>query len=148
MRSEQPAGRRRPSAPFLLLAGLLVVHSAGCGDGVPYKHGTARGQVTIDGAPVPKGTITFSPAGPGQGPVTGAPLADGKYVCGKVPLGEHVVTFHAEAAEPTQILDRATGAMRTVPKDILPERYRTGLRATIHEGENPLDFSLLSSEAK
>ena len=49
---------------------------AGCGDGVSYPHGTARGNVTIDGNPVPKGAITFSPVG--HGPVTGAAIVAGR----------------------------------------------------------------------
>jgi len=118
----------------------------GCGDGVPYPHGTASGSVTIDGTPVPKGAITFSPAG--NGPVTGASIVEGRYVCPKIPLGPHTVSFHAEAAERTQILDVANGVMRSVPKDILPDRYRSGVPAEIHAGENKLDFALDSSAGK
>jgi hypothetical protein len=124
---------------------LACLTLCGCGDAVSYKHGTARGSVTIDGAAVPKGIITFSPNGSGQGPVTGAPIVDGRYTCEKIPLGSHTVSFHAEAAEPTQMLDVSTGIMRTVPKDILPDRYRAGVGADIHAGENALDFALSSS---
>ncbi len=133
------------SSVLLALFGLSL---SGCGDAVPYKHGTARGIVTIDGVPVPKGEITFSPNGAGQGPVTGAAIVEGGYVCTKVPLGSHTVSFHAQAAEPTQMLDVSTGVMRSVPKDILPDQYRSGVPAEIHAGENALDFALDTSAAK
>lgn len=123
----------------MLLLGCSAL--AGCGDGVSYPHGTARGSVTIDGNPVPKGAITFSPVG--HGPVTGAAIVAGRDQCLRVPVGEHNVSFHAEAAEPTQMLDVSTGVMRSVPKDILPARYRTGVPATIQAGDNELDFALV-----
>jgi hypothetical protein len=127
---------------------LACLAFGGCGDGVSYKHGTARGNVTIDGVPVPKGAITFSPLGQGQGPVTGGAIVEGRYVCDKIPVGSHTVSFHAEAAEPIQMLDVSTGAMRTVPKNILPDRYREGVPAEIHAGENALDFTLDSGATK
>ncbi len=133
-------------AGFVGLLALACVATGGCGDGVAYPHGTARGSVTIDGTPVPKGAITFSPAG--QGPVTGAAIVEGRYVCPKIPVGSHTVSFHAEAAEPTQVLDVASGVKRSVPKDILPDRYRSGVPAEIHPGENDLDFTLSNSGAK
>jgi hypothetical protein len=143
-----PPGGPSKHAFFPVLLALACLTLVGCGDGVAYKHGTARGSVTIDGVPVPKGEITFSPNGTGQGPVTGAAIVNGGYVCTKVPLGSHTVSFHAQAAEPTQMLDRSTGIMRSVPKDILPERYRSGVPAEIHAGENALDFALDSAPAK
>jgi hypothetical protein len=143
------ADRSKPRIPDIVVPlALACLALGGCGDGVPYKHGTARGIVTIDGVPVPKGTITFSPNGPGQGPVTGAVIVDGRYVCGKIPLGPHTVSFHAEAAKPIEMLDVSTGVMRSVPENILPERYRSGVPAEIHAGENALDFALERAAAE
>ncbi len=126
---------------------LVCAALGGCGDGVAYPHGSVRGNVTIDGIPVPHGAITFSPAGAGQGPVTGAEIAQGSYVCQRVPLGAHIVSFQAQAAEPTEVLDVSAGVLRSVPKDILPARYRSGTAAEIHAGENQLDFALVGSDA-
>jgi hypothetical protein len=145
---QSSSGLTRGNRAIAVALALACLTPGGCGDGLPYKHGTARGNVTIDGVPVPKGAITFSPVGQGQGPVTGGAIVDGHYVCDKIPVGSHTVSFHAEAAEPTQMLDVSTGAMRTVPKNILPDRYREGVQAEIHTGENSLDFELESAATK
>ena len=129
------------------LIGLVVLANAsGCSKGPTYAQATVRGNVTIDGKPVPHGTITFSPKGAGQGPVTGTAVEDGKFVCEHVPLGDHTVTFHAEAAEKTQIIDHANGGTHEVPVNILPARYSAGVPFTAKAGENEHDFALTTAQ--
>ncbi len=127
-----------------LFSGLLLLAAPGCDRGPDYPSATVTGQVTIDGQPVPKGAITFSPQGAASGPVTGAAIEDGAYRCELVPLGKHTVTFIAQAAEPDTIVDRVTGAKHEVPRNILPPHCATGVEAAVVAGENRLDFALES----
>ncbi len=50
---------------------------AGCGDSAPPM-GDVEGAVTVDGSPVPQGTVTFTPAD-GVRPAAACDLKDGKY---------------------------------------------------------------------
>ena len=122
------------------LCSLLV----GCW-GAGNSNGIASGEVRIDGAPVPRGYITFSPTGKAHGSVVGAPIEDGKYRCDRVPVGKLTVTFVAQAAETTKVYDVATKTNHEIPKNILPAGYEAGIPAEITAGENHLDFDLKSS---
>jgi hypothetical protein len=119
-----------------------LVAVCGCSRGPGYPSATVSGTVTIDGQPVPKGQITFSPAAHGQGPVIGSKIAQGKYRCERVPLGQHRVTFAAQAEAMSTIIDVSTGQKHEVPKDILPPRYLSGLDAEVKAGKTLLDFPL------
>jgi hypothetical protein len=130
---------RLPSVVFAILLGFCL----GC-SGEEYRNATVSGTVTIDGKAVPKGTVTFSPVGSGQGPVVGDAIVDGKYRCQKVALGKNKVTFQAQAAEMGKIKDMATGGEHEVPIDILPPSCRDGVDAEVKPGDNTLDFPLLS----
>jgi hypothetical protein len=125
---------------------LLGTAAGGCSRGPGYARATVTGTVTIDSKPVPKGHITFSPTGESPGPVTGAPIENGKYRCEEVPVGSHVVTFIAQAAETVKILDVATGTEQPVPQNILPPAYQQGVPVEIEEGNIVRDFEMSTSE--
>lgn len=112
----------------------------GCG-GDGYEHAAVHGTVSIDGQPVPKGSITFTPTEQGQGPGVGAEIVDGKYRCEKVALGKVRVTFIAQAAEVTTVRDMVSGTDREVPKNILPPGF-TGLDYEVQPGEQEKNFEL------
>ena len=141
--AEISIGRRdaaRSSGRLLFLAlaaGCLAI--AGCGRH-GYDSGTVSGEVRIGGTPVPKGYITFTPTGKGQGPVTGAEIVNGKYRCEKVPLGKENVTFAAQAAQPTTVYDHVAKTTHEVPKNILPAKYRAGIPMEVAAGDNHHDF--------
>jgi len=136
--------RSRNSSFIILHSSFCVVLICGCSPGPDYQTATVSGTVSIDGRPVPKGFITFSPTAQSRGAVAGGPIADGKYRCEQVPVGKMRVTFAAQAAEMTTMIERATGVKREVPKDILPPQYVSGLEADVKAGENSLDFPLNS----
>lgn len=123
----------------LLTAGLCLA-CAGCWGGPDYPTATVTGKVTIQGQPVPKGFITFSPAA--QGPVTGAPIEAGQYRCENVPAGKHKVTFQAQGDRPTKLYDAVNKVEHEVPTDILPPQYRAGVDADIEAGQVVRDFAL------
>jgi hypothetical protein len=129
-----------PVSCLLVACGLLA---GGCG-GTNYASSTVTGRVTIDGAPVPKGYVTFSPAGSTPGPVVAAEIHDGEYHCEKVPQGTVQVTFIAQAAEPTKVFLKAKNMEVEVPKDILPPSCQQGQDAEVKSGKNELNFDLKS----
>jgi hypothetical protein len=129
---------------LLLLLAAAAMLCGGCG-GPNYALSTVTGRVTIDGAAVPKGCITFSPTEGSRGPAVGAPIQDGEYRCEKVPRGKVCVTFIAQAAEPTKLYDKYRNMTHQVPTDILPPSCRQGQTAEITSPQQELNFDLKSS---
>ena len=138
--------RIRPRRHTAAICPLVLISTVfGCGDDVGYPHATVTGQITIDGEPVPKGYVTISPTGSGQGPVTGGKISDGAYRCEKVPVGPTKFTFTAEALEMDTFVD-ALGATREVPRNILPPKYLSGIDVDVTEGEMEMNFEMENGE--
>ncbi len=138
-----PAPRFRRLFPPSCLLAACVLLAGGCG-GPNYASSTVAGRITVDGAAVPKGYVTFSPVGSTPGPVVAAEIHDGEYHCEKVPQGKVHVTFIAQAAEPTKVFLKAKNMNVEVAKDILPPAYQQGQEAEIKSGQNQLNFDLKS----
>lgn len=124
-----------------------IVAMAGCSFDPGYPSTTISGIVTVDGQPVPKGYITFSPAIQGQGPVVGSKISEGKYLCEQVPLGKHQVTFVAQAKEMKAMTEVATGQQHEVPKNLLPPKYRSGVETEVTADSKVLDFPLAAKSS-
>lgn len=154
------SGSMRRVASALTCAVLLV---AGC-----EQPGIVSGLVTLDGAPLTTGVITFNPTAGGP-TAYGAIGTDGRYelrtgAAQGLAAGEYVVTVAANAAappEPPQPPAPAESAAEAAPEAeaapsagppvlplLTPEKYadldRTPLRATIKGGEQVLEFHLAS----
>ena len=127
----------RPPYAIAWLTALVLLVSAGCRQGPKYATATVSGHITIDGAAVPKGAINFAPMPGTIGAVVGAEIKAGEYHCSLVPLGKLNVTFIAHAAEPMTMIEKATGATREVPRDILPPAYANGIPVEI-TGNRPI----------
>lgn len=134
-------------AGFALALAVCCVAFVGCApkDGLTPVKGT----VTLDGAPIEKGTINFAPKG-GPGTATGAPIVDGKYEA-RVSPGKMAVTIYAQKAEkienPTQ--EQIERGITENLVDIIPAKYNRAstLEADIAEGQkDPVDFALTTEE--
>jgi hypothetical protein len=119
---------------------------AGCGSHSRYGTATIAGRVTVDGKPVPKGAISFSPMHGTAGTVVGAAIKAGQYRCEQVPIGNVTVTFVAQDTEPIEFVEKGTGIVRHVPRDILPPGYASGLTAEIAGDRSEMNFDLKSKE--
>jgi hypothetical protein len=129
-----------------LLAGTVCL-VAGCG-----QPGKVSGVVTLDGAPLSTGVITFNPAVSGPS-AYGAIGADGRYelrtgATAGLAAGEYVVTVAANAAAQEQPgAGSWPGTERVLPL-VTPRKYadreKTPLRATVKAGGQKLDFALVS----
>jgi hypothetical protein len=126
------------------LAALALV--AGCSGS-----GSVSGTVTLDGAPLTSGTVTFHPTA--GGPVAIGNIGpDGRYELAvgtdkTVPPGEYVVTVEATEAVTSEPTD-SKGPPRPpqAPRRLTPDKYadkdKTDLRFTVKSGGNTIDIPL------
>jgi hypothetical protein len=135
----------------------LCLLSAGCSD--RPKMAEVKGTVTLDGKPLPAGTVTFEMKG--ERPAT-AKIVNGKITevttfdpGDGVPVGQHRVAI--AASEDTAALaanpgDPTPKGNYMVGKSLIPAAYNnpdtSGLTAEIKPGENTVEFKLFSSGPK
>ena len=136
----------------MLLAALALATIAGCGAADDLEKAVVSGTITFRGQPIEKGEIRFLPSGDTRGPMSAAPILDGRYEVtgrGGVPLGTHRVEIRAfrpqEGAKPLGDLPGVEPG--ELPKEqYLPAKYneKTELVATIEPGSGKItrDFDL------
>lgn len=132
-----------------LLAGLAAL-AAGCG-GEPT--GTVSGTVSLDGKPVPAGSVSVL--------VAGVPypsdIKDGRYSAGPMPVGEAVVLVYdppgegvtmqldKEQLEALRLAKKAPPPPKAPPK-VVPPQYgdttRSPLKTTVRSGANEFNIEL------
>jgi hypothetical protein len=133
---------RSLSLLFVLPLSLSLV---GCGGATGPDLGTVKGKVMLDGQPVQKATVTFTPEkGP---PSYGGTNAQGEYTMmfsaeknGAV-IGKHVVTM--ETGNPT--VDDNGKPLPDQQATKIPKKYTSkagGLTAEVKAGPNTFDFNL------
>lgn len=136
---------------FGFLAGLVLLGLVGCGgrggDSLPRQ--PVEGVVTLDGAPVEKGTIQFMPTpGTAHATLASAMIKDGKYSIpkdrGPVPGGYRVIISAPDPKAPA-VIDEDPGGEAPPPlPDLIPSQYNASstLNAEIKAGPNVHDFTL------
>jgi hypothetical protein len=141
------------AAALLGAAAVVVTGAPGCGsasDGIERR--AVFGSVTLDGKPLPDGSITFNPTG--TGPSAGGSIADGRYSIsrseGPSP-GPHQVYVYSLEKTGRKIPDADGPPGSTVDemKSRVPERYniRSELKAEVQkEGENRFNFELSTTK--
>jgi hypothetical protein len=115
--------------------------ATGCGDGA--KLGDVTGTVTIDGAPVEKGSISFFPVD-GQGPATGGEIMAGKYES-QAPLGNCKVEIRVpKVVGQKKLYDTADSPVQNILEEVLPPKYNetTELRLEVNAGKNDKNWEL------
>jgi len=146
----------------LVIAVLICIVSGACGPAGP-EMGRVNGVVTLDGTPVPEGTVQFWPKDgrPARGSIT----EDGSFVMTTFDsndgalVGEHRVTIKATrsiqsgpkikstAAEISHFSQKGAKRIRATKVDwLVPEKYSdvdtTPLTATVENGSNEIDFQI------
>jgi hypothetical protein len=133
-------------------AATLVVYvgCAGSGDDLPRE--SVSGMVTLDGAPLPTGTISFAPSANTSGlEVTGADtITNGKFAIarnvGLVPGNYKVAIYAAEKSERTKPEKVGNIKRSELAKELIPAKYnsKTELTAEIKKGggNDQLSFTL------
>jgi hypothetical protein len=137
---------------LVLLLGILLL-TWGCGSS---ERGAVRGRVTVNGAPLPEGEISFVGLGPNAGPSSGARIENGEYsiTAEKGPVaGEYQVQIRAFRTTGRKIWDgmgdeHAPASKKNMVEEMesyLPARYndKSELRVTIVAGKvNEYNFDL------
>jgi hypothetical protein len=131
----------------IALAGILSIALSGCGGAYDSA---VTGLVTLDGTPVPRGTVAYSPQGGGPA-AFGLIGADGTYLLrtGReegLPAGQYSVTV---AANEQANWDPSKGGGPPPPgKPITPEWYRdvatSGLSFNVEPGDQEINLELNS----
>ena len=135
----------RTAAP-VLLASTLSLAVAGCGDSGPeYPHAKLSGAVSLDGAPVETGRVTFMPTGGAAGQPVSADIAAGRYDARDVPVGEMTVTFSITQGTGQMITE---GDRAPYPEivSIVPSRYAQGIPLQVTANNSAQDFALTTSK--
>jgi hypothetical protein len=123
-----------------VIAGSLVMASAGgcAGDGTP-RH-ILTGAVTYAGQPVPEGSVLFIPSDGTRGPSIAAKILDGRYRAdslGGLPAGNYrvqILGYRESGGKATPQKPRVgPGASTDAPEQYLPEKYnvRTELKVKV-----------------
>jgi hypothetical protein len=138
----------------LLSATVMGLAMIGCGgepgDNLPRE--AIAGKVTMDGQPLPRATITFSPASQGESSAT-SQVENGEFSIprdrGLVPGDYKVAISHTDQPEGHVKIELKKPGKKTSGsfKELIPAKYnaKTELKATIPKGgKSDLDFPLQS----
>lgn len=140
----------RPIAFALVVAGLLAAPLLGCRGADSLPLAKVRGTVTLEGAPLTKGSIQFMPDNSQgtRGPMaTGQIGADGKFVLMTSTPGDGAqVGFYKVVVNCWEetLFDPQNPKPAPPPKSLIPERYAnertSGLTAEV-KSDTPNDFT-------
>jgi hypothetical protein len=139
-------------SPFWLSRSALVLIlsllGSGCGEGDELPREAVSGTVTLDGKPLEKGTIQFTPAAQGsQGAAVqgGGMIESGKYSIprdrGLVPGGYQVAIFSGGSGKPAIGPNGPVTGGPSPAKETIPAKYnaQSKLKAEVKKG-GPNDF--------
>ena len=140
----------RPGAIATTVAFAAIFTSAGCSstpaDQPPL--GRVRGQVTMNGQPLPGVDVVFAPA-KGRPSVATTDKA-GRYDLSYInttrgaKVGRHQVFIRPAETSPDEV--SAGGAKSAAPRPVVPAKYnkKSELTADVKPGSNTIDFALES----
>ncbi len=110
--------------------------------------GRVSGTVTLDGKPIPKGTVTFISTD-GQRPNATGSISAGAYTLQTVEPGDGAVVGEYNVAisdiDPNAFNTALPGAAPSTPKSAIPkylDASASGLTAKVESGSNTKDFAL------
>ena len=109
--------------PFFPTAILVCVFLAGCGGEGPSTV-PLKGSVTVDGVPVERGNITFTPLGKNMDEEVSVPIAAGKYEA-RVPKGK--VRVSLQGTKETGTMIEVFGKPEPEVVSVIPRHYSSGI---------------------
>jgi hypothetical protein len=120
---------------------LICLAAAGCG-GSAFPVSTVEGTIAVDGTPVPSGTISFNPLASNTGQAISAEINEGKYRSTKVPRGKSLVII--SAFQDTGEKHVEFGITYPKLKNVIPEKYHSGIELEVNEPMLTHNFELVS----
>ena len=140
------------SAKGIISAVLLLAAVVGCGETNALNRQAIQGTVTLDGQPIPIGTIRFSPELQ-TGVASGGPIANGSYSIRAVdglPPGKYLVRIYATQPDNSSEEGMPPGLATEKPGiDLIPAQYNSSSELTcdvVDRNENRFVFDLKSGE--
>ena len=133
---------------FLALTYWAVLLLLGCGESdgsIPLS-----GSVTLDGRPLPEGSIELHPIRGTKGPSSGGSIANGKFSISSqkgIRPGTFRVEIKAYRGSGKMEVYEITGEEREIPEQYLPARYNEKSELTVdvsREGDQYVEFQLKS----
>jgi hypothetical protein len=123
---------------MIAIVSLLLI--TGCSDPTV---GTVSGTVTVDGAPVKSGSITFFPLD-GRSSTSGAEIVDGKYTTTVAPGTARVEIHVPKVIGQRKAYDTPDSPMMEIVGEALPAKYHDASELTLDVklGENRQDYDL------
>ena len=124
---------------FVLAPAVLSFLLAGCGGA---STGTVSGDVTLDGQPMKKGSITFTPAD-GKSTGVSADVVDGKYTA-TVPTGDMSVAIASDKVVGQKPMYGPGSKMVDETVQVVAKRYNTEtqLKVTVKGGPQTEKFDV------
>jgi hypothetical protein len=129
---------------------LLLSLVSGCGG----NFARVSGEVTYEGKPVEKGTISFLPVD-GKGPSAGAAIVNGRYTATKVPPGTKMVAIESFQgvsypihSEDGAKASKSGGKSGGSPARLIPAKAEgNNSKVDLKVGDQQLDFHLKKGKA-
>lgn len=122
---------------------LLAIPLSGCGTGEPPEY-PVKGNVTLDGKPLEKGLIRFSPTG--NASPAGGEIKAGQYSLKASPGESKVEITSTIVVGKRKAYNTPDSPMVDITREAVPDRYnsRSSLKFEVKAGENSKDFDLTS----
>lgn len=129
-------------AAGLLIGAAVILAAVGCGGGSKFPTLKVSGKVTLDGAPLESGGISFVPAGEGQD--DGGTIKNGEYSLTKSPKGK--VKVFITASKATGKMLPGASSSKEIPEvvNLIPKKYASGIDQEITQSRRDLNFELSS----
>jgi len=123
-----------------MAAGLAAMVAIGCGSDAPTH--PVKGRVTLDGAPLEKGSIRFSPTG--EASPAGGEIKNGEYSLMAPPGESKVEITSTKVIGQRKAYNTPDSPMVDITKEVVPEKYnaRSTLKIEVKAGSNSKDFEL------
>ena len=134
----------------------MALFVAGCGasgDIKPIANLVAcSGTITLDGAPLKQGIVSFAPANPGAGQPATGPIKDGKFTMATTVSAPGVVAGQYKVSVQSFDQEKSTSTnpsdMVKTPTSLVPEKYldaaKSGLEVEVKKGMSPVKLELSS----
>jgi len=135
-----------PAALAVALA-LCAAGVSGCGSSGPPM-GRVYGKVTLNGKPVPKGTVAFVTTSPDGRNATGTIGEDGSYTLQTETPGDGALVgdYKVGIVSRDEVILDYIPPKPVPPKRLVPEKYEnpntSGLTAKVESGSNTKNFEL------
>lgn len=119
---------------------LMAALAAGCGSDAPTH--PVKGRVTLDGTPIEKGSIRFSPTG--EASPAGGEIKNGEYSLMAPPGESKVEITSTKVIGQRKAYNTPDSPMVDITREAVPEKYnaRTTLKFEVKAGNNSKDFDL------